>query len=300
MNYYKSIIITLVAVAVLLSSVFMIILIAKCKKFRDDVTFPLLISLFTAGLAQGTGCVMAAIISWLQLTDYQLLHQFCFFFMLFSLLVDYLSLTFLTGAKLIAVVKPFTFRSILTSTKVTVTVVTIWSVCVILSTPVLFYHNIVKSNNITHLPQFRRDLKVAKIIGLYTMQPLLYGSLFLLFVTSAALFVVAMKHTIRIQRMKRRPQPEGVEGQQVKVILMSLWAAKGIMAVSLLRLSVHLPFFVIKRRLSSTEKAFYLEWWLLSGPIWDGLCFVGCSKTLRHVVWRILRCKFRDNQVVPT
>ena len=303
MIYYKSIIITLVAVAVVLSKSLLLVLIQRCKKFREDVTFPLLMSLCAAGLTQGLTSLIAAVISWMDLTNIQLLIQFSFYFLILSGMVDYFSLSLLSTAKFVAVIQPFFFRQKVTAVKLSTLVILLWIVSIVVPVPVLFYPDMMNFNNVTLLPQFTRGKTKVTILGGIVIQSLIYSSLILLVVTNLGLFIVAMRHAIQIRVIKRKPEPVGVQGQKVKVILMSLWAAKGVMVVSLLRLSLHLPFFIIRNRLiSSSEMLFYSQWCLLSGPIWDVLCFIGCSDSLRQLVWHSIRCKSNshDNQIAST
>ena len=101
--------------------------------------------------------------------------------------------------------------------------------------------------------------------------------------------------------MKRRPinasnQDDG-QGQITRVIMAALWSAKEVMVLSVMRLTIHLPFFLMESRQRDTSNlAFYFQWGLLSGPIFDSICFVGCSKTLRQLIALKYKC---GNRIQP-
>ena len=86
--------------------------------------------------------------------------------------------------------------------------------------------------------------------------------------------------------MKCRPLNAGQgQGQITRVIMAALWSAKGVMVLSVMRLTIHLPFFLMESRQRDTSNlVFYFQWGLISGPIFDSICFVGCSKTLRQLI----------------
>ena len=143
MILYKNVIITLVTVALFSSGVFVMFLINRCPQFRDDVTFPLLMSIFSAGITQSIFGIMAMITSWFDLQDVQFLLQSFFWTMLVAGYAGYYSLYCLSSVKLFAVIKPFVFQRTVTRCKTTVMTASIWITCSCAFSPIMFYPEIV-------------------------------------------------------------------------------------------------------------------------------------------------------------
>ena len=294
MMLYKNVIISLVTLALFSSSSTVIYLIKRCSQFRDDVTFPLLISVFSAGLTQGLFGILAMIISWFELQNVQFLLRCSFWIMLVSVYADYFSLAGLSCIKLIAVVKPFVFQRTVTSCKMTITTICIWITSSCALSPVLFYPDLVTFRPASQTPVF--DFKQEKVFHLVwrTIPPMLYIPNILLLLSNAGLFIITIKHAIRIQLMKRRQvnvsSQEESESPLTRAIMAALWSAKGVMVLSLVRLTIHLPFFLMEsRQRDVSDLVFYFQWGIISGPIFNAVCFIGCSKTLRQLI--MVKCK---------
>ena len=298
MMLYKNVIITLVTVALFLSSGSTIHLIRICPHFRDDMTSPLLSSVFAAGLTQGIFGIMAMLISWFNLQHVQFLLQFSFWIMIVSGYAGYYSLACLSSVKLFAVMKPFVFQRKVSKCKVTITTVTIWIICGCAFSLVMFHPEIISFRPASQTPVFDFTQEMVSSLVWRVAVPLLYMPIILLLLTSSGLFVITIKQAIRIQLMKRRQfrnnNSDQVEsqGQMTHVIMAALWSAKGVMVLSLVRLTIHLPFFLMEsRQRDASNLVFYFQWGLLSGPIFDSICFIGCSKTLRKLIVLKLKCK---------
>ena len=298
MILYKNVIITLVTVALFSSGVFVMCLINRCPQFRDDVTFPLLMSIFSAGITQSIFGIMAMITSWF---DLQFLLQSSIWTMLVAGYAGYYSLSCISSMKLFAVIKPFVFQRTVTRCKTTVMTASIWITCSCAFLPIMFYPEIVtfRAASQTPVSDFKQE-KVQSLVWRFAV-PMLYIPNIFSFLSSSGLFIITIKHAIRIQLMKRRPinasnQDDG-QGQITRVIMAALWSTKGVMVLSVMRLTIHLPFFLMESRQRDTSNlVFYFQWGLLSGPIFDSICFVGCGKTLRQLIALKYKC---GNRIQP-
>ena len=309
MEFYNNFIIILVTVALLISSIFVMFLMCKSNS-RNDATVPLLISVFSAGLTQGIMGVMAVFTSLLDLQDNHFMLQCYFFMMLISVYSSYLSLAFLSAIKLFAVLKPFTFQTAITTRRMIILSFSIWTVCIACASPVLFSPNVVIYSDASKTPKFNTEVKITskvlKVLGL----PVLYGAMVVLLLSSLGLYIITIKHAINIQLRKRGYIHDRNQGPMqvlmTRVIITALWEAKGVMVLSLVRLTTHLPFFLLGSARNSSHLAFYFQWYLFCGPFLDVICFIGCSKTLRHLALvtcsceGLLACRCGSSQVRPT
>ena len=319
MVLYKSIIITIVAAALLSSNGFAIHLLRKCPHFRNDVTFPLLVSLFTAGLTQGMMAVLVCVVSWFNLQWVTLLLQCAHFLQLVSTFASYFSLCCVSSLKLYSVLKPFVVRRLFTTFKISLVTSLIWMLCVSSVAPVFFYPDVITFKPVSQTPMFIFKENIISVIIMKFAVPTLYVIVCLIVLSNSILFGIAVKHAIRINLMKRpteREQTEGEghppnegeghlpnegeghlpnegEGRLTRAVIAALWSAKGVMILSLLKLTVHLPFFIRLR--DTSNDVFYIHWIFISGPFLDVVCFIGCSKTLRQLI--MLWCKCSSNKV---
>ena len=290
--------------ALLSSNSFAIHLLRKSPQFRDDVTFPLLVSVFTAGLTQGLMCVMISVISWFRLQWINILLTIAHFLQLVSILASYISLTTISAIKLFSVLKPFVFRSFFTTCKTSVATILIWILCVSVVAPIFFVPDLVTFRPVSQTPIFAFKGNIIPVVVNKVAVPSMFVIVSLLVLSNLALFIIAVKQAIRINLMKRPTegaQSEGNghlrnQGYMTRAVIAALWSAKGVMVLSLLKLTVHLPFFIKLR--DTSDDVFYIHWIYVSSPFLDVICFIGCSKTLRQL--SMLKCKCCIKQVQPS
>ena len=287
MDTLKNIIVTAVTVVIILSSLFTIRLISTSSKFKNDVTLPLFYSVFAAGLVQGIMGIVDSIICWNSMEQDSNIVSCCFFLLMVSAVVDYVSLAVLSAVKLLAVVKPFTFKRIVTSAKTTTASVGIWLISIVTYLPVII-DSIAIFSPITKTPKYGKTHNYT-LISVYISLIIFYTSIISLMLTNICMYIIAVRQAILI---RTSVVPQGQGSDQTRSVIASLWSAKGVIVLSAVRIAIHLPFFImLKSNLRETPEAFYAQWALIAGPFWDALCFVGCSPTLRKQAWKMIRCQ---------
>ena len=128
MEIYKNIIITVVTVLVTTSSGYTIFICSRCKQYRrgSNIIFPLLISVFAAGLLHGISCIIVCVLRWAELQRLTILLQVQFVLVWFSIFTKNLSLAILSAIKLLSVLKPFFYIQRVTRNKMLMITLLIW------------------------------------------------------------------------------------------------------------------------------------------------------------------------------
>ena len=72
------------------------------KQNKNDVTFPLFHSVFAAGLVQGIMGILDSIICWNSMEQDSIIVSCCFFLLMVSATVDYVTLAVLSAVEIIS------------------------------------------------------------------------------------------------------------------------------------------------------------------------------------------------------
>ena len=76
-------------------------------KQNKDVTLPLFYSIFTAGLVQGIMGILDSVICWNNMEQDSIIVSSCFFLLMVSATVDYVTLAVLSAVEIISGCKTF-------------------------------------------------------------------------------------------------------------------------------------------------------------------------------------------------
>ena len=119
MDFYKNIIITIVTVLIITSSGYTIFICNRCKQYHKEsnIIFPLLMSVFAAGLLRGISCTVVCILCWAELQHLTVLLQVKFVLLWLSIYAQYWSMAMLSAIKSLSVLKPFLYLQSVTRTK---------------------------------------------------------------------------------------------------------------------------------------------------------------------------------------
>ena len=139
MEFYKNIIITVVTVLIITSSGYTIFICNRCKEYRKEsnIIFPLLMSVFTAGLLKGIFCIIDCIFCWAELQHLTVLLQSEFVLILFSFYVQYFSLAMLSAIKSLSILKPFLYIRSVTRNKMLMITLLIWFLSLVGAVPMI-------------------------------------------------------------------------------------------------------------------------------------------------------------------
>ena len=292
MEFHKNIVITIVAVLVLTSTSATIYIVTNTKRHREDVIYTFVISVFAAGLLRGVGCFISFITCWFRLQHIQIILKLFMVVMILSNFASYFSLAAVTTTKAFAVVAPFVFRRRITSRLVKIVTLMIWVVCICLLMP-LFISGEYIFGYISQRPILLYNNQVV-LIASKVLSVFNNAAIIILALSSLVLFVMAVKHKLR-DRMS--VAPSGADAELTNAITKALWSAKGALVLSTMRLTLHVPFFVLlETHFKDSEAMFYIYWAIISGPFWDAVCYIGCSPSLRqYVMTRFLKTGGANN-----
>ena len=302
MESLKKIIITCVTFFISASSFFVILLLIKAKNLKRDVTYPLLASVFTSGIAENVCCLLIIVVVWNDLQHNVILIKVSFFWLILAVQTNYLSISTLSCLKFFAVVAPFTYKRVVTVGIVKAITVTIW-VLVSLAVSLVVYFSKVYFSHFTNTPRY--DLtKPMETKAIYYTRTVLYMSIGILLITSIGFVIADVRHKIRIRMIVAAEEMMDVNRRRTAVTK-ALWSSKGVWILAIVRLTLHLPFWALaETKLRDSENSFFVMWLMpLLIPFWDAVCYVGFHKGLRRLAAKTLclcRCNNDISELVPS
>ena len=287
MDNVKKIIISSVCVLTGISSSFAIILIIKSRNIKRDVTYPLLTSVFATGITATVlyGLVSAAI--WGGFQDNLVITKLAFFCQLHASTTNYVSMAILSSLKFFALVIPFTYKR-----KVNVRVVksitfTVW-ITLAFAMSLIIYFSSLKFSSFTETVRYDVT-KPEKTRGMFFTRSLLYISVIILLVSSIGFVTGAVRYKIRTRNVLK-PDDMLVNKRQRKAVAHVLWSSKGVWVLAVVRLILHLPFFVLaETKLRESSSSFFVLWLLaFTVPVWDAVCYIGFHRELRKLAGQMI------------
>ena len=139
MEVHKNIIITVVTILIITSSGYTIFICSRCKKYRKEsnIIFPLLMSVFAAGLLRGISCIIVCVLCWAELQHLTILLQVQFVLVWFSIFTQNLSLAILTAIKSLSILKPFFYIQRVTRARMLIITLLIWFLALVSAVPMI-------------------------------------------------------------------------------------------------------------------------------------------------------------------
>ena len=136
---HKNIIITVVTILIITSSGYTIFICSRCKKYRKEsnIIFPLLMSVFAAGLLRGISCIIVCVLCWIELHHFTVLLQIQFVLVWFSVFAKNFSLAILSAIKSLSVLKPFFYIQRVTRNKILMITLLIWFLSLVSAVPMI-------------------------------------------------------------------------------------------------------------------------------------------------------------------
>ena len=286
MEIYKNIIITVVTVLVITSSSFTIFICNQCKKYRKEsnIIFPLLMSVFAAGLLNGISCIIICVLCWAELQHLTILLQFQFVLVWFSIFTKNLSLAILTAIKSLSVLKPFLYIQRVTKNKILIITLLIWFVSLVSAVPMILPVAIGFSDVVQMpFPGTNGD----QLLNLFTVLVYPYilyvTSRCVIFISSIILLTVTVKHKLQIKQMANIGS--GEKAERADEVIRAIWSSKGVLAVSVVSIILNLPTMAmsnIPQHLVKQELRFYFYWFSVSDTFLYSLCVIFTSPTLQN------------------
>ena len=281
----KSVIMVVVTLSIMISSLVTLWLLRKSKTNTDDVTAPLVTSVFTSGLVVGFLCLLACLIKWFNLQQHPFVLYFYMYLLVLGLIMNYTFVAILTSLKLFAVLKPFLYKRTVTF-KILKNITFIkWvaTMCIISPLAACFSS-----------PRYNPVMKTVQMTGKYSLvffKVILYSTFMILIVTSVCFFIAVVRHQIKMKTQVVQVVVDGTQQQQTHAVLSAIWAYKGILIISITRIALNLPFYImLEMRLLLTNSAFFGMWAILSTYMWDAVGYVLFTKKLRKMVCKNLHC----------
>ena len=282
MEQFKDIYFSVLVSMLLPSSSFAIWIIFKSKKHRQDPIFSMIISLFSAGLVQGTFNVFGIKTRWWSLQNNTVMSVYVFV-STWMFLIRFTSMANLSALKLFAIMEPFIFQRVMTMKTILIAVIVTWMTFLILLIPPLFAPSVTYENT-TLFPDYDPDF-VAGLYGRRIGHIITYIMILILVITTFALYYHTVKHVVKSRKLVA-PLSFGTKEERRQAVLSALWSSKGIVVLASVRLALEIPCIALSR-IASGMVAFYAQAAVATMPFWDVLCFITSSQRLR----KLLRAK---------
>ena len=286
MEFHKNILITVVTVLIITSCSYTIFICNRCKKYRkeSDIIFPLLMSVFAAGLLRGISCTVVCVLCWAELQHLIVLLQIQFVLLWLSINAQYWSMAMLSAIKSLSVLKPFLYLQSVTRTKMLMITLLMWflslasAVPMILPIPMGFSHVVQlplpgpNGDQLGHLfdvlvyPYFL--VNIPRVI---------------IFISSIILVILTVRHKLQMKQMINIGYGEKTESADV--VIRAIWSSKGVLAISIVSIILCIPVITVTRIPPHMVKHelrfyFYSYWFLASDTFFYSLCVIFTSPTL--------------------
>ena len=286
MEFYKNIIITVVTVLINTSSGYTIFICNRCKKYRKEsnIIFPLLMSVFAAGLLRGISCIIVCVLCWTELQHLTVLLQSEFILMMFSYYVQYFSLAMLSAIKSLSVLEPFLYIRSVTRNKMLIITVLIWFLSLVSAVPMILpipigFSDIVKLPS----PGLNGDQLGHLFDVLLYPYFLLNIPRFVIFISSIILFTVTVRNKLQINQVTNTGS--GEKAERADEVIRAIWSSKGVLAISIVCVVFNVPVLTVSRipkHLLNQELRFYCHWFSVSDIFFYSLCVIFTSPTLQN------------------
>ena len=284
MEVYKNIIITVVTVLVITSSGYTIFICNQCKKYRKEssIIFPLLMSVFAAGLLNGISCIIACVLCWAELQHLTILLKVQFVLVWFSIFAKNLSLSILTAIKSLSVLKPFFYIQRVTRNKMLMITLLIWFLSLVSAVPMVLPVAIGFSDVVQMPFPGPNGDQLPNLLAVLVYPYFLYAmSRCVIFISSIILLMVTVKHKLQIKQVSNIGS--GEKAECADEVVRAIWSSKGVLAVSIVSIILNLPTMAvtnIPQNLVKQELRFYFYWFSVSDTFLYSLCVIFTSPTL--------------------
>ena len=290
----KSAIMVFVTLSIIIAGFITLWLLRKSKTNADDVTAPLVTSIFTSGLVMGLVCMLACIINWSDLQQHPAVLYLYIYLLVVGFYMNFKFVAILASLKLFAVLKPFLYKRTVTFRILKNICITIWVCVLCVISPIVTYFS---------LPTYNPVMKTVMMTDpniLVFSKFVLYFTSIILILTSMCFFIAVVRHRIKMKGKVAPLAQEGTEQQRhqrKQAGLSAIWAYKGVLILSMTRIALNLPFYImLELRLRMNNSAFYAVWAILSIFVWDAVGYVLFTKKLRQLVSKGLKCNRNKNK----
>ena len=291
----KSVIMVVVTLSIMISSLVTLWLLRKSKTNTDDVTAPLVTSVFTSGLVVGFLCLLACLINWFNLQQHPFVLYLYIYLLVLGFYMNFIFVAILTSLKLLAILKPFLYKRTVTC-KILKNITFIkWGATMCIISPLVAWFS---------SPQYNPVMKTVQMTGKYSLvfsKVIFYSTSMILIVTSVCFFIAVVRHRIKMKTLVLPVTVDGTHQQQTHAVLSAIWAYKGILLLSFTRIALNLPFYImLEMRLLMINSAFFAIWAILSIFILDAIGYVLFTANLRNLLCKNLHCNKKDHTVTST
>ena len=288
MEVHKNIIITVVTILIITSSGYTIFICSRCKQYRKEsnIIFPLLMSVFAAGLLRGISCIIVCVLGWVELQHLTVLLQIQFVLVWFSVFAKNFSLAILSAIKSLSVLKPFFYIQRVTRNKMLMITLLIWFLSLVSAVPTILPIAIGFSYVVQMpFPGTNRD-QLHNLLALLVYPYFLYAiSRCVIFISSMILITVTVKHKLQIKQVSNIES--GEKAERADEVVRAIWSSKGVLAVSIVSIILNLPTMAvtnISQHLVKQELRFYFYWFAVSDTFLYSLCVIFTSPTLLNCI----------------
>ena len=286
MELHKNIIITVVTVLIITSSSSTIFICSRCKKYRKelDIVFPLLMSVFGAGLLRGTFCIIICVLCWAELEHLTLLLKVQFTLLWFSIYAQYWSLAMLSGIKSLSVLKPFLYLQNVTRTKMLVLSLCIFLLSLVSAIPMSLPIPIGFSDVVQMPFPGPNGDQLGHLFDVLVYPYFLFNiPRFVVFVNSIILLTVTVRHKLQMKKMTNIGS--GGKAERADEVIKAIWSSKGVLAISIVCIILYVPVITVTSippHLVKQGPTFFFYWFVASDTFWYSLCVICTSPTLQN------------------